>query len=290
MIQDIAPHVFHNEYTPRPLKDTDAIVCFDGNKILMNISAGEENAIFPQLSDFTPQQQEQIFHYDQIQYLFAIDEIGYMFVPMDVIGEITNEALQFLHIQKVRQQTENVVGHAMMVSHHLNTWMTNHRFCGRCGSPTVPHEKERAMHCKQCGNIVYPTISPAVAVAVVDPKNDRILLAKGLGEFRKFALIAGFVEIGETVEDCVRREVMEEVGLNVGKIHYFKSQPWGLTGIEMMGFFAELEGDDTVTIQETELAEARWFHRSELQEDNTFSLSFTLIDTFRRGEYIDWLK
>ncbi|MBQ8588911.1 MAG: NAD(+) diphosphatase [Firmicutes bacterium] len=302
MIQDIAPHVFHNEYTPRPLKDLDAIVCYDGNKVLMDITAGEDKAIFPQLNDFTPEQQQRIRESRRLQYLFAIDEIGYILVPMDRIFNpgtepvdsdwtgATGNTLRFLHIQKVRQQSDNCVGHAMMVSYHLSDWMNKHCFCGRCGSMTVPHAKERAMYCESCGNIIYPQISPAVAVAVVDPKTDRILLAKGLGEFKKFALIAGYVEIGETIEDCVRREVMEEVGLKVGKLHYFKSQPWGLTGIEMMGFYAELDGDDTVTIQETELAEARWFDRSELKEEPTMSLSFTLIDTFRRGEYVNWLK
>ena len=302
MIQDIAPHVFHNEYTPRPLTDLDAIVCYNGNQVLMDVTAGEDKAIFPQMNDFKPHQQKRIRESRRLQYLFAIDDIGYMLTPMDRIfapgvetidGDwisATGDVLRFMDIQKVRQQADNCVAHAMMVSYHLNTWMNNHRFCGRCGSMTVPHTKERARYCENCGNIMYPQISPAVAVAVVDPSTDRILLAKGLGEFRKFALIAGFVEVGETVEECVRREVMEEVGLKVGKLHYYKSQPWGLTGIEMMGFFAELEGSDQVTVQESEIAEARWFDRGELKEEPTISLSFTLIDCFRRGEYVNWLK
>ncbi len=316
MIQDIAPHVFHNEYRPHPIGQEDAVVCYDGDRLLMDVTAGEDAAVFPLLKDFTPGQQTRIRESHRLQYLFSIDETGYIWTPVDLISggdangtdgndaanadggatgadrqiSIDGRTLAFLHIQKLRSQTAPCVAHAMMVSYHLHTWTSRSRFCGHCGSATVPHPAERAFLCESCGSIFYPQIAPAVAVAVIDTKNDRILLAKGLGDFKKFALIAGYVEIGETVEECVHREVMEEVGLQLGKLHYFASQPWGLTGIEMMGFFAELAGDDRVTIQETELSAARWFSREELTEEPTASLSFTLIDAFRRGDHLRWMK
>ena len=104
MIQDIAPHVFHNEYTPRPITELDAVVCFDGSQILMDIGSGENHAVFPQLNDFTPEDQKRIKEYDRLQYLFSIDEMGFFLVSRDCIST-PGETLQFLHIQKVRQQT-----------------------------------------------------------------------------------------------------------------------------------------------------------------------------------------
>ncbi len=309
MIQDIAPHVFHNEYLPRPMGATDAVVCCEDSQILLNVTAGDTSVTFPHLSDFSADEQVHIANSNP-QYLFSIDETGYFSVsaqqlPFSALQQAqpqdasqlqpafrcaSGQLLRFCPVQIFRQQPDNATAHAIMVAYHLTSWMARSRFCGRCGAKTAPHPKERAMQCSACGNLIYPQISPAVAVAVVDLPNDRILLAKGLGEFRKFALIAGFVEIGETVEECVRREVFEEVGLKLGALHYYKSQPWGLTSIEMLGFFAELSGSDALRLQETEIAEARWFSREQLSEAPVQSLSFTLIEAFRTGEYLRYLK
>ncbi len=103
-------------------------------------------------------------------------------------------------------------------------------------------------------------------VAVTD--GDRLLMSRYKGRaYRGYALIAGFVEIGETFEETVRREVMEEVGLKVKNIRYYKSQPWAFTDTEMIGFFAELDGDDAIRLQEDELSEAGWYRRDEIPED-----------------------
>ena len=116
------------------------------------------------------------------------------------------------------------------------------------------------MVCPECKNIEYPKISPAVIVAVTN--GNRLLLSRyARGGYRNYALIAGFAEVGETLEDTVRREVMEEVGLKVKNIRYYKSQPWSFSDSLLVGFFAELDGDDTITLEEEELAEAVWFER-----------------------------
>lgn len=95
--------------------------------------------------------------------------------------------------------------------------------------------------------MVFPKISPAVIVAVTD--NDRVLLTKYAGRtYKNYALVAGFNEAGETIEQTVRREVMEEVGLKVKNLKYYKSQPWGLSGSLLSGFFCELDGDDKITL------------------------------------------
>ena len=105
------------------------------------------------------------------------------------------------------------------------------------------------------------------------------------GVYKKYALVAGFNEIGETLEDTVRREVMEEVGLKVKNIRYYKNQPWGLSSSLLVGFFAELDGQATVTLDTNELSEATWFKREDIREHNlSISLTQEMIEVFRRGK------
>ncbi|MCX7786921.1 MAG: NAD(+) diphosphatase [Spirochaetes bacterium] len=142
---------------------------------------------------------------------------------------------------------------------HLLFWDRNTRFCGVCGAPTTDKPDERAKLCTQpnCGAVFYPKISPAVIVAILD--GDRILLAHNRRFVSKFySLIAGFVEIGESLEDCVHREVLEEVGVTVKNVRYFGSQPWPTPDSLMIGFLADYAGG-SVRIQDDELHDARWF-------------------------------
>lgn len=144
--------------------------------------------------------------------------------------------------------------------------------------------RERALCCPECGNIIYPKIAPAVIVALTD--GDRILLTRYNGRaYKRYALIAGFTEIGETAEETVAREVMEEVGLKVKNITYYKSQPWGTDSNLLLGFFCELDGSDGITMDEEELSTAEWFHRGEMpEEDDGFSLTREMMAVFQRGE------
>lgn len=144
------------------------------------------------------------------------------------------------------------------------------------------------MRCPACGGLVYPTISPAVIVAVTH--GDRLLLTKYSqtarpGTVRNYALIAGFAEIGEPLEGTVRREVMEEVGLPVKNIRFYKSQPWSFSSSLLSGFYCDLDTEDeTVTLQEDELGEGTWFDRSELPEGgSSISLTHEMIERFRQG-------
>ena len=129
---------------------------------------------------------------------------------------------------------------ACITASQLYDWYRAHQFCGRCGAPAQQDAVERAMRCPACGGLVYPTISPAVIVAVTH--GDRLLLTKYSqtarpGTVRNYALIAGFAEIGEPLEGTVRREVMEEVRLPVKNIRYYKSQPWRITRSLLSGFY-----------------------------------------------------
>lgn len=165
---------------------------------------------------------------------------------------------------------------------HLWAWYGRNRFCGRCAHPLVPDGTERALRCERCGLVVYPTIAPAVIVAIT--RGDSILLARSVrSTFRHHSLISGYVEVGETLEHAVRREVMEEVGLRLGALRYLGDQPWGVSGSQMFAFQAEaMDGD--IRLQESELSEARWFHRDELEpQGHTVSIALELIERFRTG-------
>ena len=139
------------------------------------------------------------------------------------------------------------------------------------------------MVCPECGQTVYPKICPAVIAAVHD--GDRLLLTRYRGRpFKKYALIAGFNEIGESIEQTVHREVMEEAGLRVKNLRFYKSQPWVFTDTLLMGFYAELDGSDQIRLQEDELAEAGWFLRDAIPEDHSnISLTGEMIEQFRQG-------
>ena len=129
----------------------------------------------------------------------------------------------------------------------------------------------------------YPKIAPAVIVAITD--GERLLMARSSrGTYKRYGLIAGFVEIGETFEQAVRREVFEEVGLRVKNVTYYKSQPWPFPDSVMIGFFAELDGDASITLQESELAEAVWFERQNIPPTLTnTSIAQELIECVRNG-------
>ena len=137
----------------------------------------------------------------------------------------------------------------------------------------------------KCGNLIYPKIAPAVIVAVT--RGDQILMTRYQGrDYKGYALIAGFTEIGETAEDTVRREVMEEVGLQVKDLRYYGSQPWGADANLLLGFFARLDGPSAIHLDRQELSQAGWYHRDEIDlPPDGVSLTNHMIQAFRRGEW-----
>jgi NAD+ diphosphatase len=164
-------------------------------------------------------------------------------------------------------------------ANHLLDWDRSHRFCGQCGHPTADKFDERAKYCPACGLVNYPRLSPAVIVALI--KGDRILLARNQ-RFRKpfYSVLAGFVEPGETLEQCVEREIHEEVGLRVKNIRYFGSQPWPFPNSLMVGFVADY-ASGKIVIDNSELMEAGWFSADSLPNlPSKVSIAWRLIDWF----------
>ncbi len=138
------------------------------------------------------------------------------------------------------------------------TWEKDHQFCGRCGTKNEPHPIDRAQECPKCGLQSFPRLTPAI-ITLVERDDGKALLAWGArfpGRF--YSALAGFVEPGESLEECVAREVREEVGIEVSDIRYFGSQPWPFPHSVMIGFQARYAGGDIV-VQEEEIIEADWY-------------------------------
>jgi NAD+ diphosphatase len=144
----------------------------------------------------------------------------------------------------------------------LLDWKKNHRYCGRCGTPTTVRASEFSILCPACNLVVYPRISPVVMVLI--SRGDELLLARS-PRFKPgvFSALAGFVEAGETLEQCAKREVREEVGIEIDNLRYFKSQPWPFPDSLMMAFFADYAGG-TINPDPSEIEAARWFPRNAL--------------------------
>jgi NAD+ diphosphatase len=161
----------------------------------------------------------------------------------------------------------------------LFRWKDDHRFCGRCGAATALHAGVRALGCTGCDRFLFPQVAPAVIVAVVS--NKRLLLARARRYAgNMFSVVAGYVEPGETLEECVRREVHEEVGLEVDKIRYFGSQPWPFSGSLMVAFTAAHTGGE-ILVDHNEILEAGWFTAADLPViPGKISIARQLIDWY----------
>ncbi|MBR0405862.1 MAG: NAD(+) diphosphatase [Eggerthellaceae bacterium] len=174
-------------------------------------------------------------------------------------------------------------GLAAITGLHLASWYETRVFCGRCSARMEHSKSERALVCPACGTVEYPKISPAIIVAVTD--GDKLLMTRyAAGGYRRRALVAGFVEIGETAEEAVAREVLEECGLRVKDVRYRASQPWGLSGSLMLGFSAKLDGSPQIELRDGELSWAGWVGRDEIGGPENYELGGTLIEAFREGK------
>jgi NAD+ diphosphatase len=167
----------------------------------------------------------------------------------------------------------------------LVEWARTHRFCGRCGQPTEDASGERARRCPACRLLAFPRLAPA-AIMLVERDDGSALLARNANfPPGMFSCLAGFVEPGETLEETVRREVREEIGVEVGDVRYHSSQPWPFPHSLMIGFTATWRSGD-IAVDGTEIAEAAWFRPAELpQVPPPMSIARRLIDDWvmRRG-------
>jgi NAD+ diphosphatase len=145
----------------------------------------------------------------------------------------------------------------------LIDWHDRHRFCARCGTPSVVASGGWVRHCPECKAHHFPRVDPVVIMLGV--RGERCLLGRGHRRpGARFSCLAGFMEPGETLEEAVRREVLEESGIHIGRVRYLASQPWPFPSSLMMGFLGEALTEE-ITIDPEEIAEARWFERDEVR-------------------------
>ncbi len=276
MIQDIYPHIFNNHYNPsiKP-GDNDVLMCVVDGKILLKENDFKNYHIsFPFIKDIKV---------DNVVYLFSIDKTKF-FLYDELLSDIPSG---YIYIEERNLRIEGIGPSdnlfAAITAKHLSDWYKDNKFCGRCGHKLIHSSSERAMVCPDCKNTIYPRIMPAVIVGVIN--KDKLLLTKYKTGFKYNALIAGFTEIGETVEETVIREVKEETGINVKNIRYYKSQPWGCANDILLGFYCDIDGDETITMDDNELKYAEWVKREDIiLQPGEFSLTNEMMKMFKEGK------
>ena len=278
MIHDILPHVFNNEFKIADPKPTDFIIRYDGAKTLLKKVDG--GYAIPRVGELLALENKALADFEG-HYLFSIDDTAFFLDDSKATFEAeAPSGYEYMGNRTFRAMNpvERLGG---ATATHIAHWESLNKFCGRCGNVTIRGEKERSIICPKCGNVVYPRISPVVIVAVRN--GDKLLMAHNIDNPNpRLFLISGFVEIGESLEQAVHREVMEEAGLRVKNVRYFSSQPWPFSDSLIAGFTAELDGDDTIRMQKEELSEAMWVKRENIPEYETdVSISCCLIEDFR---------
>ena len=318
MIQDIAPKIMHNQfrdYGPEQMKDEDTAFVFEGRNVLCHVDE-QAGISFPKAGELLAAGASR----EHFRYLFSIDDRPFwLFASFEedadarsvLAGlkakscdpgkcvsdeartdidpgscasghaedvEYTVETLRVLRRTKPKEEC-----YAGETAYHLYVWYRDNSFCGRCGEHFEYSHKERAMICPSCGNVVYPKIAPAVIVGILNSSGDKIVMTRYAGrEYKGHALVAGFCEIGETAEDTVRREVLEEVGLHVCNIRYYKSQPWGFDSNLLFGYYCTADEDEPIHMDDGELAKAVWVSRDEIgEEERNLSLTAEMIMHFK---------
>ena len=319
MIQDIAPKTMHNQfrdYGPEQMKNEDTAFVFEGRNVLCHVDE-QAGISFPKAGELLAAGASR----EHFRYLFSIDDRPFWLFAsfeedadarsvlaglkakscdpgkcvsdearVDInpgscasghaedAGEYSVETLRVLRRTKPKEEC-----YAGETAYHLYVWYRDNSFCGRCGEHFEYSHKERAMLCLSCGNVVYPKIAPAVIVGILNSSGDKIVMTRYAGrEYKGHALVAGFCEIGETAEDTVRREVLEEVGLHVRNIRYYKSQPWGFDSNLLFGYYCTADEDEPIHMDDGELAKAVWISRDEIgEEERNLSLTAEMIMHFK---------
>jgi NAD+ diphosphatase len=310
MLQDIDPVVYNNEFSTITPTQNDKFLFYRGKTVLAKVENNRISTLsFKELQKIKPN-----FSLDALLavspnqaksdattlksqfsciYAFTVGKDRYFLISLDnvTVDILLKEShASFISLSDLVEYFPKYIRYALTVGYHYWAWYESAQFCGKCGTKNIHDSQERMMRCPQCGNMVFPKISPAVIVGITR-EDGKVLITRYAGRPNaKPALVAGYCEIGEPVEKTIRREVLEEVGLRVKNFRYYKSQPWPDSGSLLLGFFCELDGSSEITLDETELAMAEWVDRDQLPENNDHSLTREMMSILRENGELDYRK
>ncbi|MGP1432851.1 MAG: NAD(+) diphosphatase [Catonella sp.] len=296
MIQDLLNNDYNNSYNPNAKANDESLILYFKNNDLLCHAEGNieslENAIPGKanseeiiwtLPTFSELNDKNTSISDKLIYLFKMKLDGvekelYLLNDDNFSPETKN--LCYLPALKYRSIKPLDTSFAVITAWQLYSWYKANRYCGRCGHHTTLDSKERMVRCPKCNNLIYPKICPGVIVGIIS--KGRILLTKYANKgYNRYALVAGFTEIGETLEESAAREAFEEVGLKLKNISFYKSQPWSASSSLLAGFFAEVDGDDKIQLDKDELKEGTWFYPEDIiQMHEGVSLTEEMINYF----------
>ena len=288
MIQDIAPAHLNNHYDPAKIADENSIILVfsDKKNLLGRLDSATKEISFPRFKDFKTIEKE------NLTYLFSVDDEDFFLLlndseNKDFLNSSAVSSYDFYNLRDFRSiyYYPQTYVYASFTAYQLAEWYMVTTFCGKCGAENEHSKKERAMICPKCGNIIYPRINPAVIIGVIDKDANKLLVTRYKVGYGHNALVAGFTEIGETLEETVSREVMEEAGIHVTNIRYYKSQPWGIASDILVGFFCEVTGSRNITMDNNELKFASWLSPEEIElQPLEYSLTNEMMKVFKEGD------
>ena len=296
MLHEIAPEKYHVEYRNAVPEKKDKVLLYTDHELIVRDG---ELLVYPEVREVGDARYRYLFSIGETAYYSVIDEKEAENLAVKLVKETSgNEdaSLKYVRLPErgVRYLSPRPAAYAGAVGAQLIGWYRRSRFCGRCGARTVHSETERMMHCPDCGNMIYPEIHPSVIVGIFH--EDKLLVTRynpkhmevSNGHLFKApvheALVAGYIETGETAEEAVEREVMEEVGLKVKNIRFYRDTPWPFSGSLLFSFLCDVDGDPTIRIEEDELSMAVFKRRDEMPDrSKEVSLTSAIMEDFRLG-------
>lgn len=292
MLHEIAPKQYRVEYRKEKAKEGDPVILLSDNELYLGTG---ESLLFPTVGEIGRENYTYLFAIDNTRYFTVLDEEAVLRIRRRLEDSPeTSAGYHAVPERSVRFSWPRDAAYAASVGTQLIGWYRRSVFCGRCGERTVHSETERMMYCPHCGNMIYPEIHPSVIVAIFH--GEKLLVTRYSPAHKEVsnghlfnapvheALVAGYIETGETAEEAVKREVMEEVGLEVKNIRFYKDTPWPFSGSLLFAFLCEVDGDPTIRIEESELASAVFKSREEMEDrSRDVSLTSAIMEDFRLG-------